>query len=91
MPARKPTTTTPRRQSAVSALALLFAQRLKAERIKRDWSQSELADASGVNVTFISEIERGRKEPGLATIERLTKALNVTPAELLTTSPKSKK
>ena len=91
MPARKPTTTTTRRQSPVSELGAMFAQRLKDERVAKDWSQTELAEASGVNVTFISELERGRKEASLATIERLAAALDVTPAAMLTPPTKSKK
>lgn len=49
------------------ALALL--------RIVRGWNQDDLAKASGVSNSAISEYERGRKIPELRTIERLLRAM----------------
>lgn len=89
MPARKPSDAPPK-EERLSPLGLLFSERLKALRVESDLSQAELAEAAGVNVTYVSALERGRREPGLAIVERLAKALNVTPAEMLT-APKGKK
>ncbi len=46
-------------------------------------SQEGLADAAGLDRTFISALERGRKNPTLKTIVRVAEALGVTPSVLL--------
>lgn len=49
---------------------------LKAWRIKRAWSQQELAQKSGVTQSMISEIESGIvTDPRLSTMRRLCGAL----------------
>lgn len=40
-------------------------------------SQEELADLTGLDRTYISGIERGRRNPTLAVIQKLTHVLNV--------------
>jgi len=38
----------------------LLGQRLKQERLLREWTQAELAKRSGVSLTTISNLEAGR-------------------------------
>lgn len=47
-------------------------------------SQEALGHACGLHPTEISRLERAARDPRLATIIRLARALEVTPAELLT-------
>jgi transcriptional regulator with XRE-family HTH domain len=52
----------------------------KAIRIARSIAglqQRELAALAGVDSSLISLIEKGKRKPGLATLEKITKALNV--------------
>jgi transcriptional regulator with XRE-family HTH domain len=44
-------------------------------RVVRGWSQGILAKTSGVSPSAISEYERGRKTPELATLERILRAM----------------
>lgn len=46
-------------------------------------SQDALSLASGLDRSFISEIETGKRSPTLDTIDKIAKALNVLPVELL--------
>lgn len=46
-------------------------------------TQQALWDSSGVNMTEISRIENGQKDPQLTTIVRLAVGLGVPPGELL--------
>jgi len=46
-------------------------------------SQENLADASGLQRTYVSALERGRKDPRVSMIVRLADALDVRPGELL--------
>lgn len=46
-------------------------------RQQRKLSLAELSSMSGLSVSYISEIERGVKQPSLDTVDKLAKALNV--------------
>lgn len=52
-------------------------------RIKRGWSQEDLADAAGLHRTYVSGIERGVRNPTLTIIVQIADALRVPPATLL--------
>ncbi|HLH70996.1 MAG TPA: helix-turn-helix transcriptional regulator [Candidatus Dormibacteraeota bacterium] len=53
------------------------------ERIRRRWRQADLAERSGLQRTRLSDIEAGRVDVPLSTIERLAAAFGITPSELL--------
>lgn len=61
----------------------IVGQNIKKGRIKKGWKQSTLASASGLNRTYISQIERGEKNIGLVNLEKIAKALNVRISRLL--------
>ena len=50
---------------------------LKRNREKQGLSQNRLAKRLGVTQTFISEIERGRKNPSLEQFFRICKELQI--------------
>lgn len=50
---------------------------LKRNREKQGLSQNKLAKQLGVTQTFISEIERGRKNPSLEQFFRICKELQI--------------
>lgn len=57
--------------------------RLKVERVKKGWTQEQLAEISEVGRVTISNIERkGIKNIPVYTLEKLAKALDMTVAEL---------
>ena len=47
------------------------------ERIKRGWSQTQLAEAIGSRQPVISRLERGDSNPSLQTLSRIAKALDL--------------
>jgi len=47
------------------------------ERIKRSWSQTQLAEAVGTRQPVISRLERGDGNPSLQTLGRIAKALDL--------------
>lgn len=53
-------------------------------RIKKGMTQAELAEACGVTQKTISALEVDRRKPSYDLLLKLTKALDVTPNELLT-------
>lgn len=58
-------------------------QRLKTLRTQQGLSQYRLAKESGVAQSVISQIEAGRGNPTMRTIDRLAQALGVDRAALL--------
>lgn len=61
----------------------VFAANLRAERARRDLSQSQLAEAAGVNLATICQYEDGSFVPGGDKICALAEALGVTPNDLI--------
>lgn len=57
-------------------------KRLIEARAKRNWTQQDLASASGLNKKSISRIERSEVDPLPATIYKLADALNCSPSYL---------
>lgn len=60
-----------------------FGLRMKNLRKKKELSQEELAELSGLHRTYISSLERGQRNPTLTTLSLISKGLNVTIDELL--------
>lgn len=61
-----------------------FVYNVKEERIRQGLSQEKLAELSNLHRTYISFLERGKRNVTLNTIEKLSKALNVDAITLLT-------
>ena len=77
---RAATSTAKTAQNAREVLAL----NLIRLRGKRGWSQEALALESGFHRTFIGHLERQARNISLDNIERLAKALELEPYQLLT-------
>ena len=52
-------------------------------RHEKGWSQEEYADLVGIHRTYVSDIERGFRNPSATVIERLAKPLGIKPGRLL--------
>jgi len=46
-------------------------------------TQEEVAQRSGVHVTEVSRMEAGKRDPKISTLERLARAVEVKPGQLL--------
>lgn len=60
-----------------------LGRNLRRARERRDMTQEEVADRSGVHATEVSRIEAGKRDPRVSTLERLAEAVEVSPGELL--------
>jgi transcriptional regulator with XRE-family HTH domain len=52
-------------------------------REAKGWSQEDYADRAGIHRTYVSDIERGRRNPSIRVVERLAKPLEVSAGTLL--------
>lgn len=59
-----------------------LGENLKRIRTEKGISQSDIAKSLGVSRGFVSNIENGKRNPTLATISRLAKAVGVPTEEL---------
>ena len=75
----------------VSDIRETFGQRVRELRLAKDISQEDLAEKAGLDRTYVSSIERGKRNISLLNIERLAKALGVKPHQLLQNETVSKK
>ncbi len=63
-----------------------ICKKVKLERLKKDYSQEELAFKSGLNRNTISKIETGQVSPTIQTLEKIAEALEIDFATLVDTS-----
>lgn len=60
-----------------------FGYAVRSLRDERELSQEQLADATGISVSYISEIEHGRRSPSLAILARLAAGFRIPLSELI--------
>ncbi|WP_439468446.1 helix-turn-helix domain-containing protein [Blastomonas fulva] len=60
-----------------------FGLNVKNVRVAAGHTQEELADLAGVARSYMSDVERGVRNPTLKVVERIAKALDIHPAKLL--------
>ena len=56
---------------------------VKKLRLKKGWSQEDFADRSDIHRTYVSDIERARRNPTITIVEKLAKALEVHASKLI--------
>ncbi|MGG5787510.1 helix-turn-helix transcriptional regulator [Bacillus cereus] len=60
-----------------------FGTVLQEYRLNSKMSQEELAFNSGLDRTYISLLERGKRKPTINTLFALSKALKINPSQLI--------
>lgn len=65
-------------------MRLLVGRNLKRIRVERGLTQEELAERSGFAQQYISDVERGRRNPTIVSLWELAQAIGVTPVDLIT-------
>lgn len=66
-------------------IAQLLGQNIRRLRQQKSWSQEQLSEATGLHRTYISQIERGVRNPTLTIIQKFSDALGVQVPVLLST------
>jgi transcriptional regulator with XRE-family HTH domain len=62
---------------------VLLGEAVRAARKAQGLTQKQVAERTGVHVTYISDIERGARNPTVLVLGKLAEALQVEPSELL--------
>ena len=69
--------------SAKHALLSRLGKRIQGLRKKKGWTQTDLAVHLDMNRGHISDIERGKREVGIITLQVIARGLDTTMARLL--------
>ena len=60
-----------------------LGENIKELRIRKGMNQQDLCRILGVDTAYVSNIENGKTNPTLKTVEKISKVLNVSINELL--------
>ena len=60
-----------------------LAKNLRLLRRRKGWSQEAFAEEAGLHRTYISDLERGSRNPTITVVDKLATALGVTVGQLL--------
>jgi transcriptional regulator with XRE-family HTH domain len=69
--------------SSTHVLLVQLGKRIKALRDEKEWTQTDLAVHLDLNRGHISDIERGKREVGIITLQVIARGLDTTMAKLL--------
>jgi transcriptional regulator with XRE-family HTH domain len=65
------------------ALLVKLGKRIQILRKKKGWTQTDMSVCLDMNRGHISDIERGKREPGIITLQVIAKGLDTTMSDLL--------
>ena len=77
------------RLTDVTPIQIELGERLRGMRTERRLSLRHLAERSGLTASFISQVERGRASPSIASLSRLAAVLEVSVAQLFEPAPRA--
>ena len=60
-----------------------LARNLRMLRAEKQWSQEEVSFEAGLHRTYLSDLERGTRNPSIEILEKLAAVFGVPPARLL--------
>ena len=64
-------------------LVKAFGRNVKSARERQNLTQEDLEGLTGLRRSYISDLERGTRNPTIRSLERLAVALRVSPADLV--------
>ena len=71
------------RHTSVNQIPAVFGRVLREERRRQNISQEQLALYADVDRTFVSQIERGIRQPTITTLVKLSLVLQLAPSTLV--------
>lgn len=60
-----------------------IGRRVREERVRRGWTQEQLAERAETHLSFIGQLERGIKKPSLVTLKKIANAFGTKAGDLL--------
>lgn len=63
-------------------IRIQLGDRVRALRQERGWTQVEMADFLGMDRSYLSEIENGKKDPSLSMLKVMAEGLSISISKL---------
>lgn len=60
-----------------------LGERIRSFRHRRGWTQVEMAERIGIDRSFLADLERGKRNPTLLSLEIIAKGLGLRLSQLL--------
>lgn len=60
-----------------------LAANLRRLRTEQGWSQEDYADRAGIHRTYVSDLERGARNPTITVVEKLAVPFAVTASDMI--------
>ncbi len=67
----------------ISDYRSIIGKKIHQERLKRGWTQEELAEKIDMNASFVGQVERGLKAASFDTLERLSRIFGMEVVDFL--------
>ncbi|HZB88037.1 MAG TPA: helix-turn-helix transcriptional regulator [Terracidiphilus sp.] len=64
-------------------VAMRLGRRIRGLRASKGWNQAYLAELSGLGKIYISQLENGRKQASIGTIDVLAQSFGMTISEFM--------
>ncbi len=64
-------------------ICILLGLRIRELRMAKNWRQIDLAEQAGINENYVSDLEIGKKEICLRTLQAIAVAFELTIAEIM--------
>lgn len=64
-------------------IRVLLGNRVRTLRRENHWTQVELAEMLGIDRSYLSEIETGKKDPGLRVLKTIADGFKLSLSQLL--------
>lgn len=64
-------------------ICVALGERIRQLRKERGWRQIDLAEETGIHENYVSDLEKGRKEICLRTLQSIAKAFGLKTVDLL--------
>ncbi len=64
-------------------ILVIFGQRVREHRLAHGLTQQELANRAGLHRSYIGDVEQGKRNATLKTMDKIAKALEISVVELL--------
>lgn len=77
------------KRQAARRLLNSIAANVRMERLRREWTQSHLAEAAELTARFVGEIERGTVNMRVVTLAALANAFQLDPGKLFLPATKA--
>lgn len=74
----------------MSDVTAWVGHRIQSLRLERGWTQEQLAEYADLHVSYVSTLEKGKKNPSIEVINRLASAFQLSLSDFFSPAPQTR-